>query len=43
MLFLTAQVFRLWKRWIGTGTLDWKTILPAAKQGSAKWFILEHD
>ncbi|MEW9526417.1 sugar phosphate isomerase/epimerase [Agrobacterium radiobacter] len=28
---------------LGTGTLDWKTILPAAKQAGAKWFILEHD
>ncbi|MGV2020465.1 sugar phosphate isomerase/epimerase family protein [Agrobacterium sp. 22-223-1] len=28
---------------LGTGVLDWKTILPAAKQAGAKWFILEHD
>ncbi|WP_207590050.1 sugar phosphate isomerase/epimerase [Rhizobium sp. ZX09] len=28
---------------LGTGTLDWKTILPAAKHAGAKWFILEHD
>ncbi len=28
---------------LGTGTLDWKTILSAAKQAGAKWFILEHD
>ncbi|AYM08372.1 sugar phosphate isomerase/epimerase family protein [Agrobacterium radiobacter] len=28
---------------LGTGILDWKTILPAAKQAGAKWFILEHD
>lgn len=28
---------------LGTGVLDWKTILPAAKKAGAKWFILEHD
>jgi sugar phosphate isomerase/epimerase len=28
---------------IGTGVLDWKTILPAAKHAGAQWFILEHD
>nr|WP_236775097.1 sugar phosphate isomerase/epimerase [Agrobacterium tumefaciens] len=28
---------------LGTGVLDWKTILPAAKHAGAKWFILEHD
>ncbi|MFK3779668.1 sugar phosphate isomerase/epimerase family protein [Agrobacterium sp. NPDC089420] len=28
---------------LGAGTLDWKTILPAAKQAGVKWFILEHD
>jgi sugar phosphate isomerase/epimerase len=28
---------------LGTGVLDWKTILPAAKKTGAKWFILEHD
>nr|WP_281038764.1 sugar phosphate isomerase/epimerase [Rhizobium sp. AN70] len=28
---------------LGTGVLDWKTILPAAKQAGVKWFILEHD
>lgn len=28
---------------IGTGVLDWATILPAAKKAGAKWYILEHD
>lgn len=28
---------------LGTGVLDWKTILPAAQKAGAKWFILEHD
>lgn len=28
---------------IGTGILDWATILPAAKKAGAKWYILEHD
>lgn len=28
---------------LGTGVLDWKTILPAAEKAGAKWFILEHD
>lgn len=28
---------------LGTGVLDWTTILPAAKKAGAKWFILEHD
>ncbi|MCA2372894.1 sugar phosphate isomerase/epimerase [Agrobacterium genomosp. 3 str. CIP 111-78] len=28
---------------LGTGVLDWKAILPAAKQAGVKWFILEHD
>lgn len=28
---------------IGTGVLDWASVLPAAKKAGAKWFILEHD
>lgn len=28
---------------IGTGVLNWDTILPAAHKAGAKWFILEHD
>lgn len=28
---------------LGTGVLDWTTILPAAQKAGTKWFILEHD
>ncbi|ARO15956.1 Xylose isomerase domain protein TIM barrel (plasmid) [Ketogulonicigenium robustum] len=28
---------------IGTGTLDFDTILPAAEAAGAKWFVIEHD
>jgi sugar phosphate isomerase/epimerase len=28
---------------LGTGVLDWTTILPAAEKAGVKWFILEHD
>ncbi len=28
---------------LGTGVLDWSTILPAAQKAGVKWYILEHD
>jgi sugar phosphate isomerase/epimerase len=28
---------------VGYGTLDWKTILPAARAAGAEWYIVEHD
>lgn len=28
---------------VGHGTLDWETILPAAKRAGAEWYIVEHD
>lgn len=28
---------------LGEGLLDWSAILPAAKAGGVKWFIIEHD
>lgn len=28
---------------LGTGVLDWSSILPAARDAGARWYILEHD
>lgn len=28
---------------VGYGTLDWKSLLPAAKAAGAEWYIVEHD
>lgn len=28
---------------LGTGVLDWNTILPAAAQAGVQWYIVEHD
>lgn len=28
---------------VGHGTLDWSTLLPAAKAAGAEWYIVEHD
>lgn len=28
---------------VGSGTLDWDTILPAAKEAGAEWYVVEHD
>jgi len=28
---------------VGFGTLDWATLLPAAKAAGAEWYIVEHD
>ncbi len=28
---------------VGTGVLDWDTILPAAHEAGAEWYIIEHD
>jgi sugar phosphate isomerase/epimerase len=28
---------------VGYGTLDWKTLLPAARAAGAEWYIVEHD
>ncbi|WP_410217813.1 sugar phosphate isomerase/epimerase family protein, partial [Paracoccus sp. (in: a-proteobacteria)] len=28
---------------LGEGTLDWTTILPAAEEAGAQWYIIEHD
>ena len=28
---------------VGTGTLDWDAILPAAKAAGVEWFVVEHD
>lgn len=28
---------------VGHGTLDWSTLLPAAKAAGAEWYVVEHD
>lgn len=28
---------------VGSGTLDWDALLPAAKAAGAEWFVVEHD
>ncbi len=28
---------------VGSGTLDWNALLPAAKAAGAEWFVVEHD